>query len=167
MWSVAALPCPQTAVGKVEQRLDLLDGPVLEELTRKVRTLEREMDKVIPKKQTYLELTGSKNSEAINVIYDTMQRCDAVAPQVPVVLNRLVSLKMLHDDAAALRASVTTAQSAEAKIDALLRDSTALLQDVEAGFAENVAIIERNMAQMDERMAEVTAKFQSLEVGTS
>lgn len=41
---------------------------------------------------------------------------------VPVILNRLVSLKRLHDDADALRESLGAAAAAEDHIELLLKD---------------------------------------------
>eukprot|EP00667_Euglena_gracilis_P016920 EG_transcript_17752 len=152
----------QETVSKLESSLKLLDAAALEELNRKVKQLERDMDKVIAKKQPYADLSGLEQRKRIEDMYEALQRCDATAPQVPVVLTRLLSLKRLHDDADALRHALTTAAEAEATIAATLAEGTALLRDVEAGMRDNVAAMERNMARLDARMASLAEQMQGL-----
>eukprot|EP00668_Euglena_longa_P029376 GGOE01036724.1.p1 GENE.GGOE01036724.1~~GGOE01036724.1.p1 ORF type:complete len:313 (-),score=84.37 GGOE01036724.1:102-1040(-) len=152
----------QETVSKLEASMKLLDPAALEELNRKVKQLERDMDKVIAKKQPYADLSGLEQRKRMEDMYDALQRCDMTAPQVPVVLNRLLSLKRLHDDADALRQALTTATEAEASIAALLTEGTALLRDVEVGMQENVVAMERNMTRLDARIAQLAAQMQGI-----
>jgi len=150
----------QEAVSKLEAHMALLDAAALEELQQKIRLVERDADRVMAKKSP--DVPGVDQRRRIEEMYDALQRCDAVAPQVPVILNRLLSLKRLHDDADALRQSLGSAAAAEECIEGMLKESTDLLTQVEGGVQANMTALERNLSVLTARMAQLTTQVQPL-----
>lgn len=153
----------QGVVSKLESRLTLLDSGVLDDLTKRVRTVEREMDKIISKKQQYNDVTNADHAKKIDDAYGALQRCDAVSPHVPVLVNRLMTLKHLHDDADGLGNALRDSQNAEFKIESMLSDSRQLLKTMEENFAQNLNVIEANMKKMDGKMQDIASQFEKQE----
>lgn len=58
----------------MESSLKLLDAAALEELNRKVKQLERDMDKVIAKKQPYADLSGLEQRKRIGTAIGREER---------------------------------------------------------------------------------------------
>jgi nuclear migration protein JNM1 len=105
------------AVQQLEHRLSLLDDAAFQELGRRAKLLAAELDgghagsSASPLKRGVASPSagggggGGGGSSAISsanlaTMMDTLQRWDAVAQDLPAIVDRLQSLRILHEEAA-------------------------------------------------------------------
>ncbi|CAK4195163.1 unnamed protein product [Aphanomyces euteiches] len=85
-------------------------------------------------------------------MYDQLQTVSTTAAAIPVLVDKLNSLKSLHDDAATFRDRLETLERNTNNLSAILDTDTALLANMEANLAKNLAVFQSNMEQLDQRM---------------
>ncbi|CAH0489785.1 unnamed protein product [Peronospora farinosa] len=149
-----------STVAQLEQRVALMSEKNLDAVKTRTTALVHEFTLLSKLKQSP-SVQGALNSQAdrehIQKIYDQLSSLDAVAASVPSVVDRLVTLKSVHDEALNLTARVGKMEQTQASLNELLDSDAALLANMEASLAENVQIFQSNIQQLDDRMAKLLA----------
>ena len=97
----------------------------------------------------------------VTALYESVCKWDAVAGAVPGVVERLKSLRTLHEHALA---HLQTAQSLKAQQDATsqqIATSQALLKEMQTSLPANMQRIEANFAALDERLSKLSEQIKS------
>ncbi|KAG6966267.1 hypothetical protein JG687_00004950 [Phytophthora cactorum] len=149
-----------SAVAQLEQRVALMSEKNLDAVKTRTTALVHEFTLLSKLKQSP-SVQGALNSQAdreqIQTIYDQLSSLDAVAASVPTVVDRLVTLKSVHDEALNVTTRVDKMEQTQASLGELLDSDAALLANMEASLAENVQIFQSNIQQLDDRMAKLLA----------
>merc|ERR1711975_202598 len=88
-------------------------------------------------------------AQKVDQICATMQRWDTVAAAVPQIVERLVSLKALHERGADFGRTLTQLETAQAEVKTSLATEKLMLEKMEASFKENMGVIEANFKSME------------------
>ncbi|TDH69315.1 hypothetical protein CCR75_005039 [Bremia lactucae] len=156
--SVASSANLTSSVTELEQRVALMSQKNLDAVKTRTTALIHEFTLLSKLKQSP-SVQGALNSQAdreqIQKIYDQLSSLDAVAASVPTIVDRLVTLKTVHDEALDVTTRVDKLEQTQASIHELLSSDNVLLANMEASLAENVQIFQSNIQQLDERMAKL------------
>eukprot|EP00075_Anas_platyrhynchos_P011415 XP_027300668.1 dynactin subunit 2-like [Anas platyrhynchos] len=88
----------------------------------------------------------------IHQVYEMMQRWDPVASSLPDVVQRLLTLRELHEQATQFGQVVVHLDTTQQEIAGALKDNTVLLAEVQKTMKENLAIVEDNFADIEARI---------------
>ncbi|EGZ28948.1 hypothetical protein PHYSODRAFT_294311 [Phytophthora sojae] len=122
-----------SAVAQLEQRVALMSEKNLDAVKTRTTALVHEFTLLSKLKQSS-GVQGALNSQAdreqIQKIYDQLSSLDAVAASVPTVVDRLVTLKSVHDEALNVTDRVGKMEQTQASLTELLDSDAALLANV-------------------------------------
>ncbi|XP_068828270.1 dynactin subunit 2 isoform X1 [Capricornis sumatraensis] len=88
----------------------------------------------------------------VHQLYETIQRWSPVATSLPELVQRLVTIKQLHEQAMQFGQLLTHLDTTQQMIACSLKDNATLLTQVQTTMRENLSTIEGNFANIDERM---------------
>uniref|UniRef100_A0A9L0RIC6 Dynactin subunit 2 n=2 Tax=Equus TaxID=9789 RepID=A0A9L0RIC6_HORSE len=88
----------------------------------------------------------------VHQLYETIQRWSPIASTLPELVQRLVTIKQLHEQAMQFGQLLTHLDTTQQMIASSLKDNTTLLTQVQTTMRENLSTIEGNFANIDERM---------------
>ncbi|KAG6610926.1 Dynactin subunit 2 [Phytophthora cinnamomi] len=149
-----------SAVAQLEQRVALMSEKNLDAVKTRTTALVHEFTLLSKLKQSpgvQGALSSQADREQIQKIYDQLSSLDAVAASVPTIVDRLVTLKSVHDEALNATARVDKMEQTQTSLAELLDSDAALLANMEASLADNVQIFQSNIQQLDDRMAKLLA----------
>ncbi|XP_036152803.1 dynactin subunit 2 isoform X5 [Myotis myotis] len=107
----------------------------------------------LEKRLTELEATVRCNQDAqVHQLYETIQRWSPIASTLPELVQRLVTIKQLHEQAMQFGQLLTHLDTTQQMIASSLKDNTTLLTQVQTTMRENLSTVEGNFANIDERM---------------
>uniref|UniRef100_K3X0S5 Dynactin subunit 2 n=1 Tax=Globisporangium ultimum (strain ATCC 200006 / CBS 805.95 / DAOM BR144) TaxID=431595 RepID=K3X0S5_GLOUD len=145
-----------SVVAQLEKRVNLLNEKNLDSIKTRTTALIHEFT-LLNKLKESPSVQGALNSHAdrekIQQIYDKLKSIDDVSGAVPALVDRLVTLKSIHDESLNMTARVKKVEQANETLSGLLETDTALLENIEKSLAENVKIFQSNIQTLDERMA--------------
>lgn len=122
-----------STVAQLEQRVALMSEKNLDAIKTRTTALVHEFT-LLSKLKQLPNVQGALNSQAdreqIQKIYDQLSSLDAVAASVPTIVDRLVTLKSVHDEALNLTARVGKMEQTQASLSELLNSDAALLANV-------------------------------------
>eukprot|EP01001_Neometanema_parovale_P007200 NODE_3518_length_1205_cov_49.134011_g3338_i0.p2 GENE.NODE_3518_length_1205_cov_49.134011_g3338_i0~~NODE_3518_length_1205_cov_49.134011_g3338_i0.p2 ORF type:complete len:310 (+),score=77.67 NODE_3518_length_1205_cov_49.134011_g3338_i0:62-991(+) len=152
----AVAPPLQVVLQRQEDCLALMDTGVVQDLVKKIRALDRDCDKILSKP----EVTSSLDLEEMVTV---LRRCDSLSEQAPRIVERLLSLKRVHDDAIALSTMANTAEQQSAHTDQLLSDATSAVSALEESMGANMAAVYDNIRKLDARMSALDQKIEQID----
>ncbi|XP_074905462.1 dynactin subunit 2-like [Buteo buteo] len=88
----------------------------------------------------------------IHQIYETTQHWDPVASTLPDVVQRLVTLRDLHEQATQFGQLLMHLDSTQQEIAGALKANTVLLAEAQQTMKENLAVVEDNFVAIDARV---------------
>ena len=138
---------------------EILDGDRLLELSTQAQKLSADIQE-IKKEQESLPLRSGPLSTAeehkIHKIFETVETWEHVAAELPVVVDRLASLKTLHNRSLGAVQGAEEMARQQAAIQDSLQSNAALLEQVRNSFAENMAAFRENVQLLQSRMDRLT-----------
>lgn len=146
-------------VARLEKQVSLLDHRTINVLQKKLESTNAELDKLM-KRDSSEQRTGDFHK--INQLYDKIQQWDTHVESIPLLIDRLASLKRVHDDAIISSNCIEKMQQQQSDIQRLLDNEDTLLKQLTTSFQENMTIAEKNIRQMDERMSVLMNKIKLL-----
>lgn len=147
-------------VARLEKQVSLLDHRTINVLQKKLESTNAELDKLM-KRDSSEQRTGDFHK--INQLYDKIQQWDSHVESIPLLIDRLASLKRVHDDAIISSNCIEKMQQQQSDIQRLLGNEDTLLKQLTTSFQENMTIAEKNIRQMDERMSVLMNKIKLLD----
>ncbi|XP_033927385.1 dynactin subunit 2 isoform X3 [Melopsittacus undulatus] len=154
-----------TKVAELEKRLEQLEtivrcetetqNPLLVGLkgTNLMETVQ-----LLQAKVSILDMAVLDQVEArlqIHQVYETLQRWDPIATALPDLVQRLVTLKELHEQASQFGQVLLHLDTTQQEVSMALKDNGALLAEVQKTMKDNVAIVEQNFAAIDARIKQL------------
>ncbi|KAG2468485.1 DCTN2 protein, partial [Polypterus senegalus] len=92
----------------------------------------------------------------ISQLFDVVQKWDSMAVTLPQVVQRLVALKELHEQAMQFGQLLAHLDTTQQMIKNSLKDNAALLAQVQHTMKENLVAVEDNFASLDTRMKKLS-----------
>ncbi|KAM9252233.1 dynactin subunit 2 [Cariama cristata] len=133
----------------LQAKVNILDVAVLDQVEARLQSVLGKMNEIAKHKAT---VQDADTQSKIHQIYETMQLWDPVASTLPDVVQRLVTLRDLHEQATQFGQVLVHLDTTQQEIAGALKDNTVLLVEVQKTMKENLAIIEDNFADIDARI---------------
>mmetsp|Transcript_38299 Transcript_38299/g.33855 ORF Transcript_38299/g.33855 Transcript_38299/m.33855 type:complete len:403 (+) Transcript_38299:21-1229(+) len=138
----------------------LSDGDKLQQLVRRAQVLRKKLQEIQAKGHAAIELQITKTKEEkINKLFDMMTRWDQAALQLPTVVNRLRSIKNLHEESANIVQKVNRLETQNKMISKSLESNQQILQNVTKSLSENALTMQNNMKSIQERLNKINEKL--------
>ncbi|XP_064330360.1 dynactin subunit 2 [Phalacrocorax carbo] len=133
----------------LQAKVNILDVAVLDQVEARLQSVLGKVNEIAKHKAT---VQDADTQSKIHQIYETMQRWDPVASTLPDVVQRLVTLRDLHEQATRFGQVLVHLDTTQQEIAGALKDNTVLLAEVQKTMKENLAIVEDNFADIDARI---------------
>ncbi|XP_010002793.1 PREDICTED: dynactin subunit 2, partial [Chaetura pelagica] len=133
----------------LQAKVNVLDMAVLDQVEARLQSVLGKVNEIAKHKVT---VQDADTQSKIHQIYETMQRWDPVASTLPDVVQRLVTLRDLHEQATQFGQVLVHLDTTQQEISGALKDNAVLLAEVQKTMKENLAIIEDNFADIDTRI---------------
>lgn len=125
-----------------------------------VAVAERRLVTLVSHFEKQLQSRGSEQLDAqtiskVEELYSLMHQWDSVARSVPLVADRLVALRKVHDDAARAAQALKTVESAHAEIKATVSEHKHVLKEMAANLEDNMKQSLTNFEALGDRLCKV------------
>merc|ERR1719300_867097 len=141
----------------------LSDDMKLEALVRRAQTLKKQLAAIQQRGHDAIELQITKTKEEkINKLFDMMTRWDAAALQLPTVVDRLRSVKNVHEESANIVQKVNNLETQNKLIADQLAANKEILGNVQASLAQNANLMSKNMKTIQDRLHKVQESMKKL-----
>ncbi|XP_050770676.1 dynactin subunit 2-like [Gymnogyps californianus] len=133
----------------VQAKVNVLDVAVLDQVEARLQSVLAKVNEIAKHKAT---VQDADTQSKIHQIYETMQRWDPVASTLPDVVQRLVTLRDLHEQATQFGQVLVHLDTTQQEAAGALKDNSVLLAELQKTMKENLAIVEENSAEIDARI---------------
>uniref|UniRef100_A0AAQ5ZX09 Dynactin subunit 2 n=1 Tax=Amphiprion ocellaris TaxID=80972 RepID=A0AAQ5ZX09_AMPOC len=137
----------------LQARVSALDSATLDQVEARLQSVLGKMNE-IAKHKAAIEDADTQNK--VSQLYDVVQKWDAVSTSIPQVVQRLVAVKELHEQAMQFGQLLTHLDTTQQMINNSLKDNNTLLTQVQQTMKENLVAIEENFAALDQRMKKLS-----------
>uniref|UniRef100_A0A3Q3LLF8 Dynactin 2 (p50) n=1 Tax=Mastacembelus armatus TaxID=205130 RepID=A0A3Q3LLF8_9TELE len=143
----------QDTIELLQARVSALDSATLDQVEARLQSILGKMNE-IAKHKAAIEDADTQNK--VSQLYDVVQKWDAMATSIPQVVQRLVAVKELHEQAMQFGQLLTHLDTTQQMINNSLKDNNSLLTQVQQTMKENLVAIEENFAALDQRMKKLS-----------
>ncbi|KAM6038693.1 dynactin subunit 2-like [Theristicus caerulescens] len=133
----------------LQAKVNILDVAVLDQVEARLQSVLGKVNEIAKHKAT---VQDADSQSKIKQIYEMMQRWDPVASTLPDVVQRLVTLRDLHEQATRFGQVLVRLDTTQQEMAGALKDNAVLLAEVQKTMKENLAIVEDNFADIDARI---------------
>lgn len=141
--------CLMDTVELLQAKVSALDLAVLDQVEARLQSVLGKVNE-IAKHKASVEDADTQNK--VHQLYETIQRWSPIASTLPELVQRLVTIKQLHEQAMQFGQLLTHLDTTQQMMASSLKDNTALLTQVQTTMRENLATVEGNFASIDARM---------------
>ncbi|XP_023181202.1 dynactin subunit 2 isoform X2 [Xiphophorus maculatus] len=137
----------------LQARVSALDSATLDQVEARLQSVLGKMNEIAKNKAA---IEDAETQNKVSQLYDVVQKWDAVSTSVPQVVQRLVAVKELHEQAMQFGQLLTHLDTTQQTINNSLKDNNTLLTQVQQTMKENLLAIEENFAALDQRMKKIS-----------
>ncbi|KAN0000961.1 hypothetical protein ACTFIZ_001393 [Dictyostelium cf. discoideum] len=153
-----SVPITQSIL-EIKEKLSLLDTTKIDVLQQKMKTVSKEMESLKIQDETSTKALTT-NEKKINDIFETMNKWDIVGQQVPAIINRLYTLRSLHEEGISFSNHVSNLEKQQNDITSLLISNSSLMNKMDDSFKSNLLTIKSNIQQLESRIEALQNKQQ-------
>ncbi|KAM9977144.1 hypothetical protein ACTFIR_011000 [Dictyostelium discoideum] len=153
-----SVPITQSIL-EIKEKLSLLDTTKIDVLQQKMKTVSKEMESLKIQDETSTKALTT-NEKKINDIFETMNKWDIVGQQVPAIINRLYTLRSLHEEGISFSNHVSNLEKQQNDITSLLISNSSLMNKMDDSFKSNLLTIKSNIQQLESRIETLQNKQQ-------
>uniref|UniRef100_A0A6A7FV30 Dynactin subunit 2-like n=1 Tax=Hirondellea gigas TaxID=1518452 RepID=A0A6A7FV30_9CRUS len=147
LWSWTREGSVLGAVTSLGQRLSLLDPAQLDHIEGRLHSVHTKMNSIAENKQH-----DPEKQSKVQELYELVQKCDVLCSALPEVVERLVALQGLHHEAGEFGRTLQQLSVAQTQLSGSFNNNEQLLNSVNDRFADNLAVINNNIASLDARI---------------
>eukprot|EP01132_Coremiostelium_polycephalum_P004684 gene4684-5850_t len=153
------LPISQSIV-EIREKLSLLDPTKIDTIQQKMSGAMKQLETLkIQDESVTKSLTT--NEKKINEIFDIMNRWENVEHQLPSIINRLYSLRYLHEEGISFSNHLINLEKEQSDLTSLLKSNSSLMNKMDESFKSNLLIIKGNIESIEKRMSELSTKLET------
>ncbi|OQR98681.1 hypothetical protein ACHHYP_08212 [Achlya hypogyna] len=146
----------QHAVADLEARMALLQPAQLDAISTRVSALLHDLTAVSKLQDLHgavqQSILTAQESSQLNAIQDKLHSVSAAAAALPALVEKLLSLRALHQDASTFSTRLAAVEASTDDLKEILATDAALLQNMETNLTANLAVFQSNMEALDRRM---------------
>ncbi|XP_072828635.1 dynactin subunit 2 isoform X2 [Vicugna pacos] len=148
----ATVRCDQDAQETVEllqAKVSALDLAVLDQVEARLQSVLGKVNEIAKHKAS---VEDADTQSKVHQLYEVIQRWSPIASTLPELVQRLVTIKQLHEQAMQFGQLLTHLDTTQQMIACSLKDNATLLTQVQTTMRENLSTVEGNFANIDKRM---------------
>ncbi|XP_073432919.1 dynactin subunit 2 [Dendrobates tinctorius] len=133
----------------LQAKVNMLDVASLDQVEARLQSVLGKMNEIAKHKAA---VEDADTESKVHQLYDIVQKWDSMSGTLPQVVQRLVKLKQLHEQAMQFGQLLTHLDTTQLMISNSLKDNTTALAMVQKAMKENLATVEDNFANIDSRI---------------
>jgi len=137
------------AVAALNSKMSLLDPPNVEAVEARLQSVLHKLGQIADKKAAQ---DNPEKQQKVGELYELMKKWEAYGDSLPQVVDRMVSLQDLHQQALQFSQALTFLDTAQQEVKANLGAHTDMLKQLQSSFKENLDGIKSNFSSLDQRM---------------
>ncbi|XP_005397453.1 PREDICTED: dynactin subunit 2 isoform X2 [Chinchilla lanigera] len=144
--------CLMETVELLQAKVSALDLAVLDQVEARLQSVLGKVNEIAKHKAS---VEDADTQSKVHQLYETIQRWSPIASTLPELVQRLVTIKQLHEQAMQFGQLLTHLDTTQQMIASSLKDNATLLTQVQTTVRENLATVEGNFASIEERMKQL------------
>lgn len=157
------------SIDEVRHKVASLDERAMDQLSHRMAKLTKQLEamKAVREMRGSAAESTSSDSEAqgqltvdqeakIDSVYRSLSQVETVAAELPVVVERMVQLRVLHEQAVHFSAQLTSISTSQSDLSTVLQANLAGINRMQASLTANMATIEKNVLSLEKRIADVS-----------
>ncbi|VCX39146.1 unnamed protein product [Gulo gulo] len=141
--------CLMETVELLQAKVNTLDLAFLDQVEARLQSVLGKMNEIAKHKAS---VEDADTQSKVHQLYGTVQGWSPIPSTLPELVQRLVTIKQLREQAMQFGYLLTHLDTTQQMIASSLKDNTILLTQVQATMHENLPTVEGNFANIDERM---------------
>eukprot|EP00036_Acanthoecidae_sp_10tr_P008239 CAMPEP_0182916200 /NCGR_PEP_ID=MMETSP0105_2-20130417/795_1 /TAXON_ID=81532 ORGANISM="Acanthoeca-like sp., Strain 10tr" /NCGR_SAMPLE_ID=MMETSP0105_2 /ASSEMBLY_ACC=CAM_ASM_000205 /LENGTH=374 /DNA_ID=CAMNT_0025053129 /DNA_START=21 /DNA_END=1145 /DNA_ORIENTATION=+ len=142
-----------TAITKMSLKLDALTEEGAATVRDRLEAVKNHVVEVEEKNKAAAEnAEADEQMQRIDQLYQTAADLDKFSASIPTLIERLTTLKAIHEKGADFAKTVAGLENTQSKLQAMFSNDKATLEKLSATFADNMAQIEANFKATEDRM---------------
>ncbi|XP_076460483.1 dynactin subunit 2-like [Babylonia areolata] len=137
------------AVSVLNTKLSLLDQPNVDAVEARLQSVMHKLSQIADKKAAQ---DNPDKQLKISELYELVKKWEAVGDSLPQVVDRMVALKDLHEQALQFSQALTYLDTTQQEVKASLGSHNDMLKQLQGSFKENMDGIKANFDGLDKRM---------------
>ncbi|CAL4063134.1 unnamed protein product [Meganyctiphanes norvegica] len=137
------------AIQVLSSRLSLLEPSHLDHIEGRLHSVHTRMNSISEKKQA---IDDADKQSKVSELYELVKKSETLCSALPEVVDRLVSLEDLHEQAMQFSRSVKQLDSAQSQLTNALQSNADLVSAVQEKFTANLQTIQTNVESLDNRI---------------
>ncbi|XP_073519408.1 dynactin subunit 2 [Phyllobates terribilis] len=133
----------------LQAKVNMLDVASLDQVEARLQSVLGKMNEIAKHKAA---VEDADTESKVHQLYDIVQKWDSMSGTLPQVVQRLVTLKQLHEQAMQFGQLLTHLDTTQLMISNSLKDNTTALAMVQKAMKENLATVEDNFTNIDSRI---------------
>uniref|UniRef100_A0A8C1RBM4 Dynactin 2 (p50) n=1 Tax=Cyprinus carpio TaxID=7962 RepID=A0A8C1RBM4_CYPCA len=137
----------------LQARVSALDAATLDQVEARLQSVLGKMNEIAKHKAA---VEDAETQNKVSQLYDVVQKWDAMATSLPQLLQRLLAVRELHEQAMQFGQLLTHLDTTQQMINNSLKDNSSLLSQVQQTMKENLLAVEENFSALDQRMKKLS-----------
>ncbi|KRZ80810.1 Dynactin subunit 2 [Trichinella papuae] len=137
------------ALDELKLQVEMLDTNHLDTIEARLSAISSKIS-VIKEKKPSLD---SEQEKKIEELYDMMKKWDSTCDSLPLIVDRLQSLQVLHEQAVQFSQYLTYLDGVQQDISKSVGNCSTLLTEVQTVFGKNMEVIKENFEAIKRRIA--------------
>ncbi|KAM9321304.1 dynactin subunit 2 [Gastrophryne carolinensis] len=133
----------------LQAKVNMLDVSSLDQVEARLQSVLGKMNEIAKHKAA---VEDADKESKVHQLFDTVQKWESMSGTLPQVVQRLVALKQLHEQAMQFGQLLTHLDTTQQMIANSLKDNKNALSVVQKAMKENLASVEDNFANIDSRI---------------
>ena len=154
-------------VEDVRQKVSSLDERAMDQLSHRMVKLTKHFEAMNASRQSPPPISADSASSAsasltpeqeskIDAVYQSLSQVEVVSAELPVVVERLVQLRTLHEQAVQFTSQLTSISSSQTELSSVLQSNLTGINRMQESLTKNMATIEKNVLALEKRIADVS-----------
>uniref|UniRef100_A0A673G7C9 Dynactin subunit 2 n=1 Tax=Sinocyclocheilus rhinocerous TaxID=307959 RepID=A0A673G7C9_9TELE len=135
--------CLQDTIELLQARVGALDAVTLDQVEARLQSVLGKMNEIAKHKAA---IEDAETQNKVSQLYDVVQKWDAMASCLPQLLQRLLAVRELHEQAMQFGQLLTHLDTTQQMINSSLKDNSSLLSQVQQTMKENLLAVEENFS---------------------
>lgn len=134
----------------LSSKLFLLEAPNVEQVEARLVVLQQRLQQ-LSEKRTVVE--DADRQGKINELYELLRKADTLSDSLPRVVERLVCLQDLHEQALHFGKALAQLDLVQQHLSLGLKNNDKSLSDVQKNFVQNIETINKNISLLEAKLA--------------
>ncbi|CAH8597916.1 unnamed protein product [Schistosoma haematobium] len=134
------------ACSRLSARSSLFQQGYLDMIEARLASLQGKLQAVTEKREAIADYDMQNK---IAELYELVKKWNDVAESLPVIVERLSTLKSLHEEASQFSQSLCTIESSQKNVEGSLSSYTKLLEEVQNNVIKNMEVIKDNFTTIE------------------